>query len=115
LPIGHDPSGGNVLPIRQTPPEPSIPAVPDQPHEPGNHERAVVAFLEGVDKLGTIEGVGALGLAVALDDPWLPGTQRASMLKQMMVMIEQLRAEIPEEEDNTERIKQEIIAKMRGA
>jgi hypothetical protein len=95
---GHDASG-SVSPIRPgAPVDPDTyvpPPAPDGPHEPGRTERVVLAELERLDSLETVDGVLAIGFAAALDDQWLPGAQRTSMAKQLQVILEGIRAMVP--------------------
>jgi hypothetical protein len=65
----------------------------------GRHERIVTAELEKLGWLETVEGVLAVGLAMALDDQWLPGAQRTSMNKQLQTTIDNIRAAAPVEAD----------------
>jgi hypothetical protein len=89
---------------------------PNVPHEPGRHERVVQAELEALGWLETIEGVGVLGLAFALDDQWLPGAQRTSMFKELKSTMDQIRqlAE-PKEADVTDYWAERAMERARKA
>jgi hypothetical protein len=88
------------------------PPPPPGPHTPGKHERVVQAELEKLGWEDTIEGIGALGLAFALDDQWLPGAQRTSMLKQLREVINEIRQEAPRKKDQVDYY-QEAARKLR--
>jgi hypothetical protein len=65
----------------------------------GDHERVVRAELAKLGWSDTMEGVGAVGLAMSLDDRDLPGAQRTSLLKQLRDVIADIRASAPREPD----------------
>lgn len=100
------------VPIDQGPVQPP----PNVPHEPGRHERVVEAELKALGWLDTIEGVGVLGLAFALDDQWLPGAQRTSMFKELKSTMDQIRALAePKEADVTDYWAERAMERARNA
>ena len=97
---------------------PASEATINQPHEPGAHERAVRAELAalGEEWLESIEGVGVIGLAFALDDQWLPGAQRTSMFKELKTTIDQIRLiATPKEVDTTDFWAERAMERARNA